>query len=84
MEKFNQAEFESKAKKMVASYLGIDEKEVSMVWVSKVGLNAKAMLSGDLDFRYFEVTYLGEGEEGLYIMTVYTHEKCVFYEEENK
>lgn len=39
MRKFNQAEFESNAKKMVASYLGIDEKHVSMVWFSKVKSN---------------------------------------------
>lgn len=71
MEKFNQAEFESKAKKMVASYYDIDEKDVFMVWFSKVGLNAKAMLSSDLDSRYFEITYFGE--KGQYIMTVHTY-----------
>lgn len=74
MRKFNQAKFESEAKKLVVSYYKYDgyeadEKDVVMVWFSKVGSNAKAMLSSDLDFRYFEVTYLGE--EGHYIVKVY-------------
>lgn len=73
MTKFNQAKFESDAKKLVAKYLNyeVDEKEVFLVWFSKVGANAKAMLSSDLDhrYRYFDVTYFGE--EGVYILDVY-------------
>lgn len=83
MSKFNQAEFESEAKKLVARYLSyeVDEKDVFMVWFSKVGANAKAMLSSDLDYRYFEVTYFGE--EGQYIVDVYDlTEWDYFYEEE--
>ena len=82
MEKFNQAEFESKAKKLVASYLsyGVTEKGVFMVWFSKVGSNAKAMLSSVLDDRYFEVTYFGE--EGKYIVDVYDLVDYEVHEEE--
>lgn len=71
MTKFNQAKFESDAKKLVAKYLNyeVNEKEVFIVWFSKVGANAKAMLSSDLDNRYFEVTYFGE--EGKYKIDVY-------------
>ena len=69
MEKFSQAEFESKAKKMVAKYCGANEKDIFMVWFSKVGSNAKAMLSSDFDDCYFEVTYFGE--EGKYIVDEY-------------
>lgn len=71
MSKFNQAKFESEAKKLVAfSYaVDVDEKDVSIVWLSKVGANAKAMLNTDLDHRYFEVTYFGE--EGKYIVAGY-------------
>lgn len=71
MNEFNQAKFESEAKKLVAfSYaFDVDEKDVSIVWLSKVGANAKAMLNTDLDYRYFEVTYFGE--EGKYIVAGY-------------
>lgn len=71
MTKFNQAKFESEAKKLVAfSYaVDVDEKDVFIVWFSKVGSNAKAMLSSVLDNRYFEVTYFGE--EGKYIVDEY-------------
>lgn len=71
MTKFNQAKFESDAKKLVAKYLdyGVNEKDVFIVWFSKVGANAKAMLSSHLDNRYFEVTYFGE--EGKYKVDVY-------------
>lgn len=89
MTKFNQEKFESKAKKLVAEYLDywvnekdvIDEKEVFIVWFSKVGANAKAMLSSHLDNRYFEVTYFGK--EGVYILDVY-EPTCwdLFHEEE--
>lgn len=73
MTKFNQAKFESEAKELVAGYLSyeideVDEEDVFIVWFSKVGVNAKAMLRSDLDHRYFEVTY---GEEGKYILDVY-------------
>lgn len=63
MTEFNQDKFESDAKKLVAKYLNyeVNEKEVFIVWFSKVGSNAKAMLSSDLDFHYFEITYFGEG-----------------------
>ena len=72
MTEFNQAKFESDAKKLVAKYLNykVDEKEVFIVWFSKVGANAKAMLSSHLDNRYFEVTHFGE--EGVYIVDVYS------------
>ena len=69
MEKFNQAEFESKAKKLVSSYYKDGEKDVFMVWFSKVGANAKTMLSSAIDNCYFEVTYFGE--EGKYIVDEY-------------
>lgn len=71
MTKFNQAKFESDAKKLVAKYLNyeVNEKEVFIVWFSKVGANAKAMLSSVLDNCYFEVTYFGE--EGKYMLDVY-------------
>lgn len=71
MTEFNQAKFENKAKKLVAEHLnyGVDEKEVFVVWFSKVGANAKAMLSSDLDCHYFEITYFGE--EGKYAVDVY-------------
>ena len=86
MEQFNQAEFESKAKKMVASYLGIDEKEVSMAWFRKVKSN-EAVLCVNVDpgpysycFVYFDVLYLSK--RGRYIMTVYSYEDCTFYDDE--
>lgn len=71
MTEFNQDKFESDAKKLVAKYLNyeVNEKEVFIVWFSKVGANAKAMLSSDLDFHYFEITYFGE--EGKYKVDVY-------------
>lgn len=71
MTKFNQARFESKAKKLVAEYLNneINEKDVFIVWFSKVGANAKAMLSSALDCHYFEVTYFGE--KGKYVVDIY-------------
>ena len=80
MTKFNQAEFESKAKKLVARYLRceLDEKEVFMVWFSKVGVNAKAMLSSVLNDLYFEVTYFGEEEK--YIVDVYDLIDCEVHE----
>lgn len=71
MAKFNQAKFESDAKKLVTKYLNykVNEKEVFIVWFSKVGANAKAMLSSNLDYHYFEITYFGE--EGKYKVDVY-------------
>lgn len=73
MSKFNQAEFESKAKKLVAEYLNyaISEKDVFIVWFCKVGANAKAMLRSDQDYlyHYFEITYFGE--EGKYVVDAY-------------
>lgn len=71
MTKFNQDKFESDAKKLVAKYLNyeVNEKEVFIVWFSKVGANARAMLRNDLDRRYFEITYFGE--EGKYSVDVY-------------
>lgn len=71
MTKFNQAKFESEAKKLVAKYLNyeVNEKELSIVGFSKVGADAKAMLSSDLDYHYFEITYFGE--EGKYKVDVY-------------
>lgn len=71
MTEFNQAKFESDAKKLVAKYLnyGINEKELFIVWFSKVGANVKAMLISDVDYHYFEITYFGE--EGKYRVNVY-------------
>lgn len=89
MTKFNQDKFESDAKKLVTKYLNykvdekdvFDEKEVFILWSSKVGVNAKAMLSSDRDYHYFEVTYLIE--EGVYIVDVYRHVgRDEFHEEE--
>ena len=84
MEKFNQAEFESKAKKMVAKYCEIDEKDVSMVWFSKVGSNAKTMLNVSVDpnYYYFDVVY--NSEINRYIMSVYNFVHCDFYDEKPK
>lgn len=74
MSKFNQAKFESDAKKLVAKYLNyeVNEKELSIVGFSKVGANAKAMLSSDLDYHHFEITYFGE--EGKYVVDAYDFE----------
>lgn len=71
MTKFNQDKFESDAKKLVAKYLNykVNEEDVSIFGFSKVGANAKAMLSSVLDHCYFEVTYFGE--EGKYKVDVY-------------
>ncbi|WP_396427419.1 DUF6275 family protein [Limosilactobacillus fermentum] len=71
MTEFNQDKFESEAKKLVVKYLNykVDEKDVSIVWFSKIGKNAKAMLSSDLDYHYFEITCFGE--EGKYVVGVY-------------
>lgn len=91
MAKFNQAKFESEAKKLVAKYLNykvdekdvIDGKDVSIVWFSRIAKNAKATLRSDLDhrYRYFDVTYFGE--EGVYILDIYRLVGWVeFHEEE--
>ena len=72
MTEFNQAKFESKAKKLVAKYLNYeaDEKEFSIVGFSKVGADAKAMIC-DMDDHCFEVTYFGE--DGEYIVDFYSY-----------
>lgn len=82
MTKFNQAKFESEAKKMVAKYCEIDEKDVFMVWFIKVGSNAKAMLSVSVDPNsyYFDVVY--NSEINRYIMAVYNFVHCDFYDED--
>lgn len=82
MTKFNQDKFESDAKKLVAKYLNYetDGKDVFIVWFSKVGANAKAMLSSVLDNRYFEVTYFGE--DGEHIVDVYRYVECDKSDEE--
>lgn len=82
MTKFNQDKFESEAKKLVAKHLNYEanEKDVYIVWFSKVGPNAKAMLSSVLDNRYFEVTYFGE--EGKYIVDEYDLVGCEGFNEE--
>ncbi|MCD5422933.1 DUF6275 family protein [Limosilactobacillus fermentum] len=71
MTEFNQDKFESDAKKLVARCLKyeINEEYVCIIWFSKEGANAKAMLKSDLDHHYFEVTYFGE--EGKYIVDIY-------------
>ena len=45
MTKFNQAKFESKAKKLVAKYLNyeVNEKELSIVGFSKVGAHRRRL-----------------------------------------
>ena len=50
----------------------IDEKDVSIVGFSRIVKNAKATLRSDIDhyYRYFDVTYFGE--EGAYILDVYS------------
>lgn len=90
MSEFNQAKFESVAKKLVAEHLNdefdekdmIDEKDVSIVWFSNVGANAKAMLESDLDYDYrlFTVTYFGE--DGEYIVDVYSYVGRIKFNEE--
>lgn len=85
MTKFNQDKFESDAKKLVTKYLNyeVSKKDVFVVWFSKVGANAKAMLSSDLDYHYFEITYFGE--EGKYVVDAYDfagHDE--FHEEEEE
>lgn len=81
MNKFNQAKFESKAKRLVAKYLNyqIDEKELSIIWFSKVGADAKVMIC-DMDNHCFEVTCFGEDEE--YIVNVYSYVECDESDEE--
>ena len=75
MRKFNQAKFESEAKKLVAKYLNyqIDEKELTIIWFSKVGADAKVMIC-DMDDQCFEVTYFGE--DGEYIVDFYSYIGC--------
>lgn len=83
MTKFNQDKFESDAKKLVAkcSNYKIDEKDMFIVWFRNVGVNARALLSSDRDYRcYFEVTYFGK--EGVYIVDIYRHVGWVEFNEE--
>lgn len=87
MTEFNQAKFESDAKKLVVKYLDywvnekdvIDEKELSIVWFCKVGANAKVMIC-DMDDHCFEVTYFGE--DGEYIVDFYSYVECYKSDEE--
>lgn len=87
MTEFNQAKFESDAKKLVVKYLDywvnekdvIDEKELSIVWFCKVGANAKVMIC-DMDDHCFEVTYFGE--DGEYIVDFYSYVECDKSDEE--
>lgn len=89
MTEFNQAKFESHAKKLVAKYLNyeadekdmFDEKDVYIVRFNKVEVCAKAMLRSDRDYHYFEVTYFFAEEN--YILDVY-EPTCwdLFHEEE--
>lgn len=84
---FNQAKFESEAKKLVTKYLNykvdekdvIDEKELSIVGFSKVGADAKVMIC-DMDDHCFEVTY--SGEDGEHIVDVYSYVECDNSDEE--
>ena len=84
MTKFNKAKFESDAKKLVVKYPNYDvnEKEVSVVWFRKIGANAKAMLSSDLDFHYYEITYFGK--EGKYKVDVCDITEVVWGHEEEE
>lgn len=81
MIKFNQAKFESDAKKLVAEYLHreVNEKELSIVGFSKVGADAKVMIC-DMDDHCFEVTYFGE--DGEYIVDFYSYVECDKSDEE--
>lgn len=81
MAKFNQAKFESDAKKLVAKYLNykVDEKELSIIGFSKVGADAKVMIC-DMDDHCFEVTYFGE--DGEYIVDFYSYVECDKSDEE--
>lgn len=79
MTKFNQAKFESKAKKLVAKNYEVNEKELSIVGFSKVGADAKVMIC-DMDDHCFEVTYFGE--DGEYIVDFYSYLECDKYDEE--
>lgn len=81
MTKFNQAKFESEAKKLVAKYLNykVDEKDVIILWSSKVGADARAMIC-DMDDHCFEVTYFGE--DGEYIVDFYSYVECDKSDEE--
>nr|DAG70730.1 MAG TPA: hypothetical protein [Caudoviricetes sp.] len=82
MKDFNQAEFESKAKKLVAKHLNykVNEEDMSIVWFSKVGVNAKVIIH-DLDDHCFEITYCGE--DGEYIVDVYDIVECDKSDEED-
>lgn len=81
MTEFNQAKFESEAKKLVIKYLHreVNEKELSIVGFSKVGADAKVMIC-DMDDHCFEVTYFGE--DGEYIIDVYSYVECDKSDEE--
>lgn len=69
MSKFNQAKFESKAKKLVAKYLHceVNETELSITWLSKLAVYAEAIIR-DPDKYYFDVAYFN----GEYIVDVYS------------
>lgn len=81
MTKFNQAKFESEAKKLVAKRLNykVNEEDLSIVWFSKVGPDAKVMIY-DMDDHCFEVTYFGE--DGEYVVDVYDIVECDKSDEE--
>lgn len=81
MTKFNQAKFESEAKKLVAKHLNykVNEEDVSIVGFSKVGADAKVMIC-DMDDHCFEVTYFGE--DGEHIVDVYSYVECDKSDEE--
>lgn len=71
MTKFNQAKFESDAKKLVAKYFHreVNETELSITWLSKGAVYAKAILR-DSDKHYFDVTHFGG--DGMYYLDVYS------------
>lgn len=80
MTKFNQAKFESDAKKLVVKHFKVNEEELSIVWLSEAGPDAKVMIY-DMDDHCFEVTHFGE--DGEYVVDVYDIVECdTFFEEE--
>lgn len=83
MTKFNQAKFESKAKKLIAKCLNyeVDEKDLSIVWFIKVEADAKVMI-WDMEDHCFEITYFGEDRE--YIINVYSIVECDTFSDEEE
>jgi hypothetical protein len=82
MSKFNQAEFEEKAKQLVVDRMGnwATKDYVYVAWLSRLDHNITAMLGNNFDGRLFEVTYYGD--EGLYVLAGYDLAEWHQYHEE--